>query len=358
MAATYEAILVGVTYAAAGPPAFTEVCPFDWTKLRLLEELGGAGKIELSTQIASIEPTGTARLRDLTLAPCELWIKRNTSFTASTLIAAGPITGCHLVGQELTVTAPGLLSYLEYWLRDTDYATGNGGIDQATIVQQLVDQWQAFPYGSDGIVTTGLTATGVTRILNLSGREGKLILPVIAEMGGRNNGFDLTVDPATRALKMWSPRKGSDLTNSVIIDKRSMGEIDLAWTVAPGSVGSEVFASSSSTTDPSRVSIATNPALRSTFGRSYVTRSFQDISDQATLDDYANRALVDVGTQHYTLSPKLLPVDGFNYGDFSTGDLITFDMDAGLGQQRFPIRVASIETTLTTGREILNVGVL
>lgn len=356
MATTYEAVLVAVTPASSGPPAYTEVCPLKWTGLTLLEELSGPGKTTLDVQIGTIDPAGQARLRDLTAAPCELWIRRNSTFTSSSIVAAGPVTGCHLVDQKLTITAPGLLSYMNYWLRDSDYSANL--LDQATIVQQLVDQWQAQAYGHDGIVTTGLTATGVPRILNLSGRDGKFILPVITEMGSRNNGFDLTVNPANRTLQLWSPRKGSDLTSSVILDRRSIGEIDVSWSAAPGITASEMFSSSSSTTGTTLVSLRSNPTLRSTFGRSYATRSYQDIADQTTLDDYGDRALVDLGSQHFTLSPKLVPVTGFQFGDFSTGDLLKFDMDAGLGQQQFTIRVASIETKLDIGREMLAVGVL
>lgn len=358
MAATYEATLVAVAPAAAGPPTFTEMCALKWEKLKLLEELGGAGMCTVDVQIDSIEPVGKARLIRLDLFPLELWIRRSTSFSATSLVFAGPVTGCQIIDRTLTVAAPGLLTYLAYWLRDTAYSAGAAGLDQATIAQQLCDQWQAQAYGNDGIITTLLTATGVIRTLELAATDGKYILPVITEMGGRNNGFDLAVDPATRALRMWSPRKGNDLTGSVILDRRSIGVPHLSWSVAPGSIGSEAFASSYSTTGVTLTSIASNAALRATFGRSYVSRAYSDVSVQGTLDDYAQRATVDAGTQVFTIAPELVPVTGFGYGDFFAGDVITWDYDAGLGQQTFPVRVASIETTLDTGREMLKVGFL
>ena len=132
----------------------------------------------------------------------------------------------------------------------------------------------------------------------------------------------------------------------------------MSWTVAPGTIGSEVFASSNSTMGATLTSIQSNNGLRATFGRSYVTRSYSDISVQATLDDHAARALVDVGSQIFTISPTLLPVIGFAHGDFNVGDLITYDFDAGLGRQTFTVRVASIELSLDSGREALKVGML
>ena len=132
----------------------------------------------------------------------------------------------------------------------------------------------------------------------------------------------------------------------------------MSWTVAPGTIGSEVFASSNSTMGATLTSIQSNNGLRATFGRSYVTRSYSDISVQATLDDHAARALVDVGSQIFTISPTLLPVIGFAHGDFNVGDLITYDFDAGLGRRTFTVRVASIELSLDSGREALKVGML
>lgn len=374
MATTYEASLVAVGYNAAGPPTLTEICGFEGktTSMAITEELGLPGSTVLRTPVDKIEAVGKARLRDLTVGPCELWVRKTiagTFTTTTALVSAGCVTGCHITDRTLEITAPGLLRYLGYWLADSNVLTAlNAGVpiidylfsavDQATIVQRICDAWQGLAYGNDGIVTTGLTATGVTRDLTLNSLEGKFVMPVVVEMGGRNNGFDLTVDPTTRALTMWSPRKGVDRTTSVFLDRRSIGTPDISWGVGPGSIGSEVFASSSSTGGSTKTSIQSNTALRATFGRSYITRSFQDISVQATLDDHAARALVDVGSQVFAASPSLLPVPGFAYGDFSTGDLITYDYDAGVGQQTFPFRVGKIVMDNSSGREMLAVGMV
>lgn len=353
--ATYEVTLVAVTPAATGSPTYNEICAIPWTALQLIEECGGEGLVTVSGQVDKIADDGKARLRDLSLTPCELWVRRTDAGT-TTMIFAGPLTGVALNNRVITLTAPGLLGYLRYWVRDSDYTAS--GVDQATIVQQLVDQWQAQSYGSDGITTAGLTATGITRDLNLAGVDGKNIAAAITTMGQRSNGFDLSINPTTRALTMWSPRKGQDLSASVILDQRSIAAPNLAWSVAPGLVGSEALATASSATGSVLYSIQSNTALRASFGRSYVTQSFQDVSIQTTLDDHARRMLITAGGQVVTAAPQLLPVVGFGYGDFATGDLIGYDYDAGLGRQTFTLRIASIETTVTNGAEVLRLGFL
>jgi len=354
MTTSYEVVLVAVTPQSSGQPTYTELCPIvQPTDLTIVDELSGPGSITVSSSVDTLDPAGAARLINLLATPCELWVRRSTS---STVIAAGNVTGVAVEGRQLTITASGLLSYLAYWLRDSDYTAT--AVDQATIVQQLVDQWQAQPYSHDGIVTTALTATGVTRNLTIAGRDGKLILPLVVEMGGRDNGFDLSVDPETRQLRMWSPRRGNDLTSSVIIDARSIAKANIRWTVAPGTVATEVFGMSMSDKGGTLTSIKSNTTARATFGRAYIARSWNDISDQATLDDHTNRAVTDVSTQHYTLAPQLLPVPGFSYGDFGVGDVLTYDYDAGLGRQAFSFRVSAITMKAGSGRETMTVAQL
>lgn len=370
-APTYEASIVAVTPQPTGSPTFVEIAAVIPTGLTIVDDLGAPGGCSISAKVTSLEAAAKARLATYTTPtplPCELWVRRGTT----ALVFAGPITGYTIQNKTITLTAPGLLAYLLYWLADVNVlSTLNAGtpatefaftgIDQALIVQRLCDAWQAQLYGHDGIVTTGLAATGITRDLTISSRDGKLIMPLIQEMGVRSNGFDLSVDPNTRALTMWSPRKGTDRSTgpaAVILDQRSIGEPNLSCTVAPGSIGSEVFASSSSTQGVSLTSIKSNLALRASFGRSYVTRAFQDISVQATLDDHAQRAADDNATAAVTLAPTLLPVPGFAYGDFATGDTIAYDYDAGLGRQTMTPRVQSIAMSPDSGRELLTVGLV
>jgi hypothetical protein len=352
---SFDATIVGVTMQAAGPPTLTELCGWQATSLTLIEELDGPGMCTTSTLVDTIEPSAKARLIDLAAAPCELWVRKTVGDTA--VVHSGPITGWQIVGKTITLTSPGLLTHLGYAIRDTDYTANS--IDQATIVRTLIDDWQALPYANRGLyTTTGLTPTGVTRDLTLSARDGTPILPTILTMGGRTNGFDLTADPATRQVTIWSPRRGNNLTANTILDARSIGSPQINVTVAPGTIGSEVFASSSSTTGVTLTTTRSDTDRRQLFGRAYLTTSYQDISLQATLDGHADRTLIDSSTQVATLSPELLPVAGFAHGDIHPGDLITYDYDAGLGQMTFTARLSTVELSLDSGREMLRVGIV
>lgn len=354
MTATWEATLVAFTPNATGLPALVELCGIPWTALAVRTELGGAGLATTSVPVENLEAVGRARLLHLDETPSELWVRRTTGNTTS-IVHAGPVTGCSIKGHTLTITSPGLLAYLAAWLRDTDY--DGSGYDLPTIVRQIIDQYQAQTYGSFAISTAGLTAGGTTiNPFTVAGRDGKFIDAILADLGSRGTGFDLTIDPATRQVQLWTPRKGDDLTGSVVLDQRTIAEPDVSWAVAPGQVGSEVFGTASAAAGPALRTTQSNTTRRAAMGRRYITRQWQNIADQAALDDAAVRALADADNQVLTVAPKLLPVAGFSFGDFDTGDLIAYDYDAGIGRQVTTVRVASITVDVSSGAEQLAVG--
>lgn len=356
MPITWEAVVVAITPQAASSPTLTPLGQLPWSTLTTRDELAGEGLATVVSQIDRIDPAIRTRLLDLSQTPAELWIYRNGGSQTGPVFA-GPITGCSITDRTVTITAPGLLAYLRYWLRDSDY-TGDG-LDIATIVKNLVDQWQAQSYGNDGIDTSGVIATGATVLsFSVAGRDGKYLNTILTELGQRDAGFDMAVDPSSRKLMLWAPRKGSNLTTSTVLDWRSIAKVSLQWTIGPGVTGSEVFGTASSSSGPSLQSIRSNTTLRATFGRSYVTKAFTNIADQSALDAAATRAATDLSTQHFSFSHELLPVQGFGYGDFATGDIIRYSYDAGLGLQEFDMRIASIETTVNGQNERLKVGML
>jgi len=354
MTATWEAALVAFTPSATGPPALVELCGIPWTSLAVRTELGGAGLATTSVPVENLEAVGRARLLHLDETPSELWVRRTTGNTTS-IVHAGPVTGCSIKGHTLTITSPGIYAYLAGWLRDTDY--DGSGYDLPTIVRQLIDQYQAQSYGSCAVSTAALSAGGTTiSPFTIAGRDGKYVDAILTELGTRGTGFDLTIDPATRQVQLWTPRKGADLTDSVILDRRSIAEPDVSWTVGAGQVGSELFGTASAAAGPALRTTKANETRRAAMGRRYITRQWQNIADQAALDDAAVRALADADDQVLTVAPKLLPVAGFSYGDFSTGDLIAYDYDAGIGRQTTTVRVASITVDVSSGAEQLAVG--
>lgn len=347
--ATYDVLLVRRAPQSATTPTLTALAPVKWTKLTVTKECGAPSSINVAATVESIDSGAKPSLLDLSDSPCELWCYRD-----STLIHAGHLSGYRIQGRTIQFAGVGLAAYLQAMIRTTDYSAS--ATEQATIVKALVDDYQAQTYGNFGLDTSTLAATGVTRDLNLKGSDLAHLDRVIAEMGARDNGFDLEVDPATREMTLSSPRKGSDLSASVIIDGRSIGDPQYAQFVTLGQVASDVAVSSSSSGGINLTSSAGDSGVRSTFGRAMMTATFQDVSVQATLDDHAARFLADNGTPLHQITPGLLAVPGFAYGDFDTGDIVTYSYDCGLGMQTFTPRVKTIAVTMDSGTERLAVG--
>jgi hypothetical protein len=310
----------------------------------------------VAAPVDQLSSTVKAQLRNLTAAVSELWVTRiDTTLDTATRVHAGPLVGYVLEGRTITLSSPGLAYWMEFWPQEVD-ATFTG-VDQALIVQQLVDARQALTYGNRGLVTSALSATGVVRDLTVRGSEGRYLPVLIREMGARENGFDLTVDPVTRRVELWSPRKGIDRSAALVLDQRSIAMPRVAASCGAGVVATDIMAVSGSSSG-STLTSSVDATTLSSFGRAGFVQSFNDVSVQATLDDHARRLAIDMGTQHLVLSPTLLPVPGFGVGDFDIGDLMLYDYDAGLGQQTQTVRVSQLEVQVSSGSELLTIGVV
>lgn len=351
--ASYSVSLVRRIPASGTAPTFTELGPIKWTSLTVTHECGASGSLAAVAEVFSLEQSLRDPLMDLSVAPCEVWCYR-TDDDGTALIFAGHLSGYRIQGTTIQFAGVGLLAYLQAMVRTTDYAVT--ATEQATIVKALIDTYQAQTYGNFGLDTSTLAATGVTRDLTLKGSDLAALDRVITEMGARDNGFDLEVDPSTRAMTLSSPRKGSDLSASIIIDGRSIGDPQYAQFVTLGQVASDVAVTSSSAGGVNLTSSAGDSGVRTSFGRAMMTSAFQDVSVQATLDDHATRFLADNDTPLHQITPGLLSVPGFSYGDFDTGDIIAYEYDAGLGLQTFTPRVKTISVTMDSGTERLAVG--
>lgn len=347
--ATYDVILVRRTPQSASAPTLVAMGPIKWTSLTVTKECGGAGSIDVTATVDSLDSVTKPSLIDLRSSPCEIWCYRD-----AVLIHAGPLLGYRIRERSIQFAGAGLLAYLGYMVRTTAYSAT--AADQSAIVKALIDDYQALTYGNFGLVTSTLGATGIPRDLTLLAADLKQIDRVITDMGTSNNGFDLEADPLTRGLLIHSPRQGADLSATVIIDQRSIGDPVYSQFVGPGQLASDVAVSSSSSAGGSLVSPAANTTTRQSFGRVMMTSTFQDISAQSALDDHAQRFVDDNSSPLSATTPGLLAVPGFAYGDFNVGDIIAYQYDAGLGMQSFNLRVKTFATTLDDGEERFTVG--
>lgn len=339
----YEATLVARIPATTGPPDLTEVTGLKWSGVSYENEAGAPGRIDIGVPVGQLPEAAKLRLRDLIANPCELWIHRD-----DTRVAAGPLTSYTIQGRTITLYAPGLLGYLNYWAL-TDDATFDQ-VDQSTIVQTLIDAKQARTYGSFGLETSALSGTGVQRDLTVKGREGKGLLAVLQAMGSRENGFELSVDPTSRQIRLHSPRQGTDLSGGVYLDMRNVASPEVFASVAPGQVASDAFGTSSSVEGAALTSSIETASVQESFGRADIVRGWTDISQQATLDDHTRRLADDFSTMRLSVSPKLVPVEGADVDDFDAGDLVTYDYDSGLGPTTSVQRVRTKQVSISGGK--------
>jgi hypothetical protein len=358
MAVLYDVTLVSATPQPAAAPVLVEIDRIPWVGLSWSRRLGEPGSCNVAAPVDQLTDGVRAELRDLVTGCAELWVTRTDTSSSPVRVDrvhAGPVVGWSIEGRTITITSQGLGYWMEYWPQTSDVSFT--GVDQAVIVQQLIDARQALTYGHRGLTTSGLSATGVLRDLTLRAGEGRSLPVVFREIGARENGFDLTVDPQSRAVQLWSPRKGVDRSAALVLDARSIGTPRVAASCAAGVVATDVLATSGSSNGTQLTASATAGTL-SAFGRAGFVQSFQDVSVQATLNDHATRLAGDLGAQHLVVSPTLLPVSGFGVGDFDIGDVMLYDYDAGLGRQTQLVRVQQLEVNLGSGAEVLTIGVI
>jgi hypothetical protein len=333
VSASYDLVTVARTPQPSGPPALVEVGPIVAPTISWQDDHNRPGFLAFSCTTSKIVDDVKNRLLHLDTSPTEVWLYRN-----GVLVSAGFISTFQIQGPTLSVTAPGLLGYLSYMAVHADLTYT--ATDQALIAAGLVNQWQNLAYGHYGIDTSGITTTGVTRDRTYLAAEQHLVDRRLAELGAAANGFDHWVDPATRDLKLASPARGADLTDSVILDGRNITDANIAASVAAGDLASEAYGLGG---DGETVvtSLASNTTLRSTWGRAAVMESFDGVTVQATLDQHT-QALLEARDQALFLpGPGLHPVDGASVDDFGVGDTITYEFDAGLGVQSGAFRVAA-----------------
>lgn len=347
MTATWTATLVAVTPQQTTGPAFTELEDLRYGSLTVTDELDGPDSTELSVAVDDLSDSAKERLLDVWRAPCELWVWRD-----STKVFAGKIIQARLTNRRLSLAARGLLFYLGFMARDTDYVVRDR--DQTTIVKELVDYYQALDYGNFGLDTASLTETGVLRDLSYRAIEARSFDAVFAEMGGRSEGFELWADPASRQMFTVTPWRGQDLSDSVIVDARQV--VDSTWgaSCVPGQVATDVIATTSTPTGSAILARAGDSTLRAATGRMTAVRGFYGITQQATLDAHALQLVADLGVQVVTIGGRLLPVD-LPYGLVAAGDTVTFDHDFGLGPSSTSRRLRRVAASVDSAGERISV---
>lgn len=330
-------------------PTLTELGPVVASDLSWSEELTREGAASASTVPETLDQDIIDSITEIlnnddTVDGLELWIYRG-----ATLVFQGPIVGIQ-VQQDGTWTfvARGLLYYLRYFFLREVATLAFSGVDQHLIGQTLVDDWQSLDHGNFGIDTSGISTSGTTRDRTYT--AGDNVYQRLIELAEVDGGFDVWF--SDRQLMFGT--KGTDLTGSVVLDRRGISNSGIAVSLAAGDLASEAYGTN--TDESPLTSELSNTALRESFGRAGISASFDGVTVQATLDDHT-QALLDARTRPFvSASPELIPVDGAGVTDFDTGDTVAFGPRIGIPDVVLERRVLKKSVSVgDDGNESINV---
>ncbi len=340
----YEAVLVDRTPHPDGGSApnlieidrLTVLDRVTWAK-----ELNGDGFASVSTRPERLEADLKERLLIPDERPMELWIFRDGDHVYS-----GPLIGIQIQGQNKTITfhSRGLAYYTRYMFLTADFERTD--VDNFTVVRELIATWQDQSYGHFGIfdeVGTPLSGNVIdvdykrVELINIAQAIADLSLPA-------NDGFDFEFRPGDRRLYLYSPQRGADKTDSLVIDSRNLIQYAIFMDLTAGDFATTVVAAATGfdLIDGPFWSQKTNSTRRSQFGYVGLGANWSGITSQATLDDLV-QAMIDThsnfplsfggsGGEKEGGTTKIKPTEGFGPMDVDPGDTISIDADLGYGE--------------------------
>lgn len=334
----FEVTLVARVPQAGGTPTLTEVDRLVVDNISYTEELNRAGTAALGCPLRSLSEASKERLRDLRSFPSEVWVYRG-----SDIVWSGEVQTLGMQGQSLQLQCSGLLGYTQRMGVTADLTYSD--VDQHLIAKGLVDHWQGLAYGHYGLVTSSITSSGVLRDRTYLRNELHNIGIRLQELGAVSNGFDMHVDPSTRALVLSYPQRGIDLTGSVFLDARNIDSAQVAISVAPDDLVSDV--SVTGTSDSTAIyAERANTTLRAAYGRSWGSRTFDGVTALSTLEGHGDAYLAPRGDAMFQPGVSVVPRIGLEAGDVHPGDTVSYSYDAGIGDQTGEFRVAKVMVTV------------
>ncbi len=340
---TLTASLVARVPASSGPPTLVEVDRLVFEQLAYVDELNRPGSASVGCPIRSMSDAVKERLAALDGFPSEVRIFRD-----STLAWVGEVQTLALQDQVVTLNCAGLLGYTFRMGVTADLPFSAD--DQFAIAAGLVDHWQALSYGDYGIVTSGVGASGVTRDRTYLRNELHNIGLRLQELGAVDDGFDMHVDPASRALVLSYPTRGVDLSASVFFDDRNIDSASVAMSVAPDDLVTDLSATGTREDSAGENTITyaarENAPLRVTYGRSWAGQNFQNVTVAETVEGHGDAYLGARGGVMFQPGVTVVPRVGADIGDFGPGDLVSYSYDAGLGRQSGTYRISKVTVSV------------
>ena len=164
--------------------------------------------------------------------------------------------------------------------------------------------------------------SGVTRSVSYFASELHNVADRVGDLAKAADGFTMRIDPTTRRLELYHPGRGVDRStgeDAIIFDARNITNSDITFSISPADLASDGFATGTTGgSDAPRTARYSNLELRSTFGRTGITSTFE-VTDQASLDAYV-ASLVDA-------RDRVLLIPGPNARVTLDADLSAYDIE-------------------------------
>lgn len=280
------------------------------------------------------------------------------------LLWAGPVLTHDYDVQGGTVTL-GCEGYWNYVRRRN--ITGNAlsytGVEQLQIAKNLIDWMQSWvPSGNIGIDASGFTATGIVRTRLYSGYEHASVGTLIEQLSAVDHGFDFRLYPR------WSAGPNSQMQLRLDFYFPAIGRVtNVALDLVANAVTSSVKLDSSNlattaiiegqgTGDTQKSWITNNTPVMTTNGvRLDVVESHSDVSESATLSDYATTALRR-GTRPIVIPRVEVSTDLL--GEVVCGDQVRVIAKVGLLDLDEQYRITKYDANIASERMALDLAPL
>lgn len=340
---SYELVLVARVPQRIGPPALIDVDRVEWLSLSWGETLSRPPTLDATVKITTLSGAVRQRLRpNPGPQPTELWLHRN-----GRLVFAGPLMTWSATADVLTLRSVGLLGYLGYMAVITDLTYAQ--VDQHLIAKALVDHHQGLTYGHFGIDTGAVTPSGVLRDASYPRDELHHIGQRVEELGKRQGGFDVEVDPTTRRLQLWCPLKGVDRSagdDAVVFDTRNITDTTVSCSMAPGDVASDALGVGTGSDTYKVFATAFDVELRAQFGRCAVTATFDGVSEPGTVFAHVQGMLDARRGPLLIPGPRVRNAPDADVSTYGVGDTVAYVLHEGLdvrGAFRLRKRTVTVE---------------
>lgn len=321
---SYDLVMTARIPQPAGPPIFMELESLPWTDITYGQKLSAPDTLDATIKTSSLTEGMKQRLRKPSEMPTELWLHRNGK-----RVFAGPIIGGSMNGEDLTLNANGILHYLQWMYIRNDMVFNH---EQFSIVKSIIDQWQVIDYGHFGIETPSVGYSGIGRTVTFVRNELHIVYDTIMDMSKSLDGFDVNINPVSRNLELYSPKRGinrSTGSEAVIFDDRNVTDTNIAFSLGVKDVATVVAGSgtgSGQNQDKTYWSAYRNINGEKRFGRVGNVASFRNVSSQEHNDDLTDGLLGSRSETLWIPGPNVRVTTDSDLDSYDVGDTVSYHL--------------------------------